>query len=151
MGIRKILVAVYGSQPSSKAGDEAIRLANKHKAELTALFVVSPDVRYAHFEDLMTPRLPTPLKEVILMAMEGGQKYVDEVKQKASGTKIRVKTDVVVSTTSIVKSIVEYAEEKKMDLIVVGSKGMTGLKRMLLGSTASGVVTYAHCPVLVVK
>jgi nucleotide-binding universal stress UspA family protein len=36
-------------------------------------------------------------------------------------------------------------------LIVIGSKGMSGLKRMLLGSIASGVVTYAHCPVLVVK
>jgi nucleotide-binding universal stress UspA family protein len=46
---------------------------------------------------------------------------------------------------------VEYAEEKKMGLIVIGSKGMSGLKRMLLGSIASGVVTYAHCPVLVVK
>jgi nucleotide-binding universal stress UspA family protein len=46
---------------------------------------------------------------------------------------------------------VKYAEEKKMDLIVIGSKGMSGLKRMLLGSIASGVVTYAHCPVLVVK
>jgi nucleotide-binding universal stress UspA family protein len=46
---------------------------------------------------------------------------------------------------------VEYAEEKKMDLIVIGSKGRSGIKRMLLGSIASGVVTYAHCPVLVVK
>jgi nucleotide-binding universal stress UspA family protein len=46
---------------------------------------------------------------------------------------------------------VEYAEGKKMDLIVIGSKGMSGIKRMLLGSIASGVVTYAHCPVLVVK
>jgi nucleotide-binding universal stress UspA family protein len=46
---------------------------------------------------------------------------------------------------------VEYAEEKKIDLIVIGSKGMSGLKRMLLGSVASGVVTYADCPVLVVK
>ena len=49
------------------------------------------------------------------------------------------------------KSIVEYAEEHKIDLIVVGTRGMSGIKKMLLGSTASGVVTYAHCPVMVVK
>jgi nucleotide-binding universal stress UspA family protein len=50
-----------------------------------------------------------------------------------------------------VKSIVEYAEEHKIDLIVIGTKGLSGIKKMLLGSTASGVVTYAHCPVIVVK
>ena len=49
------------------------------------------------------------------------------------------------------KSIVEYAEEHKIDLIVVGTRGMSGIKKMLLGRTASGVVTYAHCPVTVVK
>ena len=49
------------------------------------------------------------------------------------------------------KSIVEYAEEHKMDLIVIGTKGLSGIKKMLLGSTASGVVTYAYCPVMVVK
>lgn len=49
------------------------------------------------------------------------------------------------------KSIVEYAEEHKIDLIVIGTKGLSGIKKMLLGSTASGVVTYAHCPVMVIK
>jgi len=73
------------------------------------------------------------------------------VKQKAIESKVSVGTDVVFSTNSVVKTIVEYAEEKKIDLIVIGSKGMSGLKRMLLGSVASGVVTYADCPVLVVK
>ena len=49
------------------------------------------------------------------------------------------------------KSIVEYADRHKTDLIVIGTKGLSGIKKMLLGSTASGVVTYAHCPVMVVK
>jgi nucleotide-binding universal stress UspA family protein len=38
-----------------------------------------------------------------------------------------------------------------MDLIIVGTRGITGFKRMLLGSISPGVVTYAHCPVLVVR
>jgi nucleotide-binding universal stress UspA family protein len=46
---------------------------------------------------------------------------------------------------------VEYAEEHNIDLIVIGTKGLSGIKKMLLGSTASGVVAYAHCPVMVVK
>jgi nucleotide-binding universal stress UspA family protein len=54
-------------------------------------------------------------------------------------------------TNSIASTIVEFAENEKVDLIVVGTRGASGVKRMLLGSVASGVVTYAHCPVLVVK
>jgi hypothetical protein len=42
---------------------------------------------------------------------------------------------------------VEYVERKNIDLIVMGTRGRSGFKRLLLGSTASGVVTYAHCPV----
>jgi nucleotide-binding universal stress UspA family protein len=45
----------------------------------------------------------------------------------------------------------EYAEKENIDLIVLGTKGRSGFKKLLLGSVASGVVTYAHCPVLVVK
>jgi nucleotide-binding universal stress UspA family protein len=149
--INKILVAVDGSKASMDAGDQAINLAKKYEAELTALYVVSPDLRYGYLEDVRTAGWPGPLKNVVMMAIERGQKHADEVKQKATKTKINVRTDVVVSNTSVVKTIVEYAEEKKMDLIVIGTKGMSGFKKMLLGSTASGVVTYAHCPVLVVK
>ena len=86
-----------------------------------------------------------------MMAVERGEKLLNEVKQKASKTNIDVKTDVIIGYTSVAKSIVEYAEERNMDLIVIGTRGMTGIKKMLLGSTATGVVTYAHCPVLIVK
>jgi nucleotide-binding universal stress UspA family protein len=149
--IKKILIAVDGSKPSLDAAEYAIHLAEKHEAELTSLYVVSPDIRYGYMEDALTPALPGPLKEIVMMAVEGGQKHVDEVKKRASKTNISLNTDVIISNTSVVKSIVEYAEEHKIDLIVIGTKGLSGIKKMLLGSTASGVVTYAHCPVMVVK
>jgi nucleotide-binding universal stress UspA family protein len=40
---------------------------------------------------------------------------------------------------------------EKANLIVIGTRGRSGLKKLMLGSVASDVVTYAHCPVLVVK
>jgi nucleotide-binding universal stress UspA family protein len=46
---------------------------------------------------------------------------------------------------------VDFAEENNIDLIVIGTRGRSGFKKLLLGSVASHVVTYAHCPVLVVK
>jgi nucleotide-binding universal stress UspA family protein len=85
------------------------------------------------------------------MAKAEGQKHVDTVKEIASKIGIKIHTEVILSELSAVKTIVEYAEEQKIDLLVLGRSGMSGIKKMLLGSTASGVVTYAHCPVLVVK
>jgi nucleotide-binding universal stress UspA family protein len=83
--------------------------------------------------------------------MGEGKQHVDKVKQKGTEEKVSVKTDVIIATTSVVKEIVEYAEDNKVDMIVIGSRGVTGLKKILLGSVANGVVTYSHCPVLVVK
>ncbi len=52
---------------------------------------------------------------------------------------------------SVVAAIVEYAESEDIDLIVIGTKGTSDIKNMFLGSTASGVVKYSTCPVMVVK
>jgi nucleotide-binding universal stress UspA family protein len=65
------------------------------------------------------------------------------------GVKFRAET--ILDVASAADSIVNYAESKKADLIVIGTKGRTGLKRLLLGSVASGVVTHARCPVLVTR
>lgn len=151
MVIRRILVAVDGSKPSFDASVQAIDMAKCLNAELIALYVVSPDARYDYIEDTITPRLPRALKEVMMIAMQRGEKHLDKVKQKAKEKNVRVKVDIVIGISSVVKEIVNYAEKNRINMIVVGSRGLSGIKKMLLGSVASGVVTYAHCPVLVAK
>jgi nucleotide-binding universal stress UspA family protein len=146
LSIRKILVAVDGSNPSFNAGAYAIDLAKKHDAELIVLFIVSP-VPSSQFEYANIGRM----KEIETIEMEKAQQEVDKVRQKAIEKKVSVKTAVLLKYTKVVKEIVEYAEQMKIDMIVIGSRGMTGFKKILLGSVASGVVTYSHCPVLVVK
>jgi nucleotide-binding universal stress UspA family protein len=47
--------------------------------------------------------------------------------------------------------IVNYAEKKMVDLIVIGTRGQSGFKKLLIGSVASDVLHYAHCPVMIVK
>lgn len=149
--MRRILVAVDGSKPSIDASVQAIDIAKKLGAELIALYVISPDTRYHYLEDTLTPKLPSAFKEVLMLAMQRGEKHVNNVGRMAKQKNIKVKTDVVVGISSVVKEIVEYANKNKIDMIVIGSRGLSGFKKMLLGSVASGVVTYAHCPVLVAK
>ena len=52
---------------------------------------------------------------------------------------------------SIIESIIDYATRKNIDLIVIGTRGRTGLKRFFMGSVANGVIQHAHCSVLVVR
>jgi nucleotide-binding universal stress UspA family protein len=64
---------------------------------------------------------------------------------------VNIWSEIVEGPFSLVGEIVNYAENNHIDLIVTGSRGRTGFKKVLLGSVASGIVTYAHCPVLVIK
>jgi nucleotide-binding universal stress UspA family protein len=64
------------------------------------------------------------------------QEYLDKVKDKASEKNIQVKTEIIAST-NIAGGIVDYAEDKGVDLIVIGTRGKSGFKKMLLGSVAS--------------
>ena len=80
--IKKILVAVDGSKPSLNAGNEAIDVAKKHQAELIALYVIPSDIRYDQIDDVETPGIPRSVKGIVMTALQGGQKYVDEVKCK---------------------------------------------------------------------
>ena len=134
--ISKILVAVDGSETSSKAAENAIDLAERYRADLIALYIVPPNIKSSEIFDL---------------AKENGQKIVDEVKHEASAKKLIVQTEVLLDIGSITKGIVEYAEKNNVNLIVLGTRGISGIKRMLVGSTASEVVKYSHCPVMVVK
>jgi nucleotide-binding universal stress UspA family protein len=66
---------------------------------------------------------------------------------------VNVKVEIVASPAAVVPAIVDYAEKNKVDLIITGTKGRrrSGLAKLLLGSVASGIVTYANCPVMVIK
>ena len=146
MSIRKILVALDGSNPPFNASTYAIDFAKRYDAELIVLSIVSP-IPYSQFEYANIGRM----KEIETIEKEKSEQYIDKVKQKAIENKVTVKTEVLVKYTSVVKEIVEYAENNKVHMIVIGSRGMTGLKKLLRGSVANGVITYSHCPVLVVK
>ena len=152
----KILVAIDGSENSMKAAVYAIDIAKKDNSQLIALTVL----------DISTPRrvsssfitAPTyGLKELEEKRKEA-QQWLDKFEKLAAkenntnNNNIQFKSEIIEDPISRVGSaIVDYAERENVDLIVIGTRGRTGFKKMLLGSVASDVVTYAHCLVLVVK
>jgi len=62
-----------------------------------------------------------------------------------------LKTDVLVDVKSVSESILNYSANENIDIIVIGTKGRTGLKRFLMGSVANAVIQHAHCHVLLVR
>lgn len=138
----KILVAIDGSEPSMAAADYAISVAKKDGSELIALYVIQSGT------SLLGPTPPPHLIEI----KNEAQQYLDRIKHKSSESdgRIKLKTEIIASP-SIVDGIVSFAQKENVDLIVVGTKGRSAIKKLLLGSVSSGVVTYAHCTVTVVR
>ena len=151
----KILITVDGSEQSMDAADYAIAMAKKedndNKTQMIALHVLFSQTGYAYSTNMFGLATPSSINAILEDAKLEAQQWFDKIKEKISENDIQLKTEVVVSPTSVVGAIVDYAEHENVDLIVIGSRGRSGFKKLLLGSTASGVVTYATCPVLVVK
>ncbi len=152
MAFARILVCVDGSESSIKAAGHAIEIAKKHDAQLIALNVIVSQLGYAYSSGAFgLAGTPGAMNDLLNKAKQEAKKWFDEVEKKASAQGVKVKAEIVASPTSVVPAIVDYAEKNKVDLIVTGTKGRSGFTKLLLGSVASGVVTYASCPVMVVK
>lgn len=147
--IKKILVPLDGSNESEKAAELAIYMAEKLGAELVVLSAIS-------IPSLFSPLLNQPQNQTVinnLLAEEEAYalSYITPVVSKASNSSLNVNSKVVKTGLSVVTAICDTAKAEKVDLIVMGSRGRSGLRKVLLGSVSSGVLTYAHCPVLVAR
>jgi nucleotide-binding universal stress UspA family protein len=150
----KIVVAIDGSEPSIDAAENAIAMAKRYDADLIALHIIPRGIRYEYSEDHSGPDISTtPLMGIVEPHQQEAEEWFNKVREiaKKENNNIKLTTDVVIATKSTVAEIVDYAENHKVDLIVIGTRGRSGFKKLLLGSVASGVVNYAHCPVMVVK
>jgi nucleotide-binding universal stress UspA family protein len=137
----KILVAIDGSDPSMDAADYAISISKEYNAELYALYVIRADV------DLFGVHQNS---EYTATMKNEGEKYFDKVKLNAAENNIQIKTEIIASI-NVAGGIVDYAQQKNIDLIVIGTRGSSRFKKLLVGSVAANTITYAHCPVMVVK
>ena len=149
---KKILVTVDGSSQSTRAVDYAIEIAQKYDSELIALYVLFSKIGFAFYTETVTGLVtPSSIDELIDQAKKEAEKWFDDIREKCYSTKLQVKTEAVITAISIIEAIISYSEKEKIDLIIAGSRGRSAFKKLILGSTASGIMTYAHCPVMIIK
>lgn len=139
VGWERILLATDGSEYSRKATEKALDLVQASGGTLKVISVleISPHI-YAVAPELTEEKIKLP------------KQYVKEVKELAASRGILAE-DFVREAESADEVIIELARKANTDLIVMGSHGRTGLKRLLMGSVTERVIGSSPCPVLVVK
>lgn len=134
----KLLLATDNSEFSEGAVREAIKFSAQCSSKLYAMSVVEVLTDYEAFS-------PQKIED----ALEAGVKnHLESVKAKAQ--KEGVDCETIIAYGEPHQSIVEEAEKRKVDVIVLGRRGTKGLKKLLLGEVAAKVIGHAPCNVLVV-
>ena len=126
LSFERLLIASDGSPFSEAAWNEALSLAKAMGSALIGVAVATSD-----------RDIPTATEAVRQLEAAAGQQGIT--------------LDTMIPTGRPEEGIVKAAEFKQASLIIVGSHGRTGLKRLLMGSVAERVIGHAKCPVLVVK
>ncbi|MFB5598679.1 MAG: universal stress protein [Nitrososphaeraceae archaeon] len=150
--ISKILVAIDGSEKSFEAAEYAVSLSLKLDSLVVALYVIVSETAFTYSSRKIVGG--SSLNTLLEKEKQQAERWFESVRQRLNiiqqTTVIKFKSQVIVSP-SVVSAIVNFAENEKIDLIVMGTRGRSNLKKLLLGSVSLGVLTYSRCPVLVVK
>ena len=138
--IRKILLPIDDSGFSLDAAKYATKIAKYENAQLVCVHAIA-SLPHLHPSN--------EYRENILKKVEA---WFNVIKDLANSQGITiVKTEILMDVNSVIESIINYATNENVDLVVMATRGRTGLKRFLLGSVANGVAQHVHCPVLLVR
>ncbi|MEM2319865.1 MAG: universal stress protein [Candidatus Bathyarchaeia archaeon] len=151
----KILVPLDGSEHSLKALDLAVQIAKKFGGKITLIHVYQVNVRPMVMPEpiTLTPGIPiispSEYSKVVEAAREAGSRILAEGEKRVKAEGVEVET--IIREGHIVHEIVRVAGEGKFNLIVMGARGISRIKEIILGSVSDGVIRNAPCPVLITK
>ena len=143
--IRRILHPSDFSRASAAAFAKAVEMAKTNRAELLLAHVLAPVIPMAGDGYIS----PTVYEEIEASARAGAQKQLDRLAAQAKKGGVRARTLVMDGVAH--EQITRAARSKRVDLVVIGTHGRTGLAKFFLGSVAGRVVSTASCPVLTVR
>lgn len=138
----RILVALDGSQTSEKALKSALQFANERYSKVAVIHVKKNINIYETMSSEVVDEMYAEMKQE-------ADKLFDHARALAEEFGIEIETHYVIGEPAIL--IVKLAEEGNFQLIVMGSRGLGGIKGLMLGSVSQKVSQLSHCPVLIVK
>jgi len=142
----RILVPVDGSAASARGLAEAIELARHLKARMRLVHVVEPWVMVTH------ETMVTTVHQVAETIRSLGAELLKQCEHEVTKAGIQVDAELIETTgASAGECIVNKAKEVDADLIVCGTHGRRGIRRVLMGSDAEYIVRRASMPVLLVR
>lgn len=144
----KILVALDGSDHAQKALEMAVRLTQRCQGELILFHAIQLSALRGDYHAMVTPAARDIYHQL-------GRQQADAILKQAKVTAkemgLETVTQVIVKADSSAKAILAAADSAGVDLVVVGTRGLTGLREMTMGSVAHKVAAAANCPVLIVR
>jgi len=152
----KILVPLDGSEHSLRALEVAIHIAKKFNGKITLIHAYSVTVRPIIMPEPTTltppgipPMTPAEVSKVADAALKAGGNILADGERRVKPEGVQVET--LLKEGHTVQEIINTAREGGFDLIVMGARGVSKIKEILMGSVSDGVTRNAPCPVLVVK
>ncbi len=146
MSYQHILVPVDDSPISYAAVEHAEKFAQAFGSKITVMCVLSVDpLRSVDFY-----KVAPAITQYVLEAEQNAQGRLADIQQTFLNHGIEIKTCIIRSVPPAT-GILNVAEEVHADLIIMGSHGRTGLKKLVLGSVAQEVLASSHTPVLIIK
>jgi len=149
--IKKILLAMDGSESSFRASRYAIGLAKVVGSEITLVHVLD-NIRQggaiglqARFGNIR------PLTGFFKASENAARKWTKRVEREAENSGVKLSTKIVLDQSSKAEEILKYAKKSKADLIILGTRGFGRLRTLIIGSVANAVLGNVKCPVLIVK
>lgn len=148
--IRRILVPIDGSKNADRAVDFALSLAKANSADVSFLYVVTG---HGLIEAPLMDQPVTPgyLDDYYEFVGEKGKQLIKAANAEATSRGVKASGKIVVAPAHVVEAITDEASKKKADLIVMGTRGLGGFKKMVMGSVSTGVIHNAACAVMVIR
>jgi nucleotide-binding universal stress UspA family protein len=146
---KSILVTIDGSENSIRAARVAIDMAQRTQSALFVLHVIQTPA----YVEVAPPAMISPpvMAQYVDLARKNAEKWVGDIVKEAEASGLKVRGEITENVSSVVEAVTDYAAEWKVDLIVLGTRGLSGFRKMLLGSVSNGVLSHASCSVLVVR
>ena len=143
--MRKILVALDGSEQSQRALEEVLKLFAADSMHVHVLNVCEP----IHFNEVLFKDTLGDMRQLEDEHTAAGRKLVESAAQKLAQAAVSHDTHVEIGHAAQV--IADFAQKYHAEMIVMGTRGMGAIRSLAVGSVANKVVHLAQVPVLLVK